>query len=122
VTPFDADLGERLRRLRRLRGLSLAALGGRIGMSYQQLQKYERGKNTLSVRRASQLADALEVPVACLVAPQEPEPEVDRRLYVLGRLFSGLDDSRKGMLLGCARAIADNRPDSGTTQEEVCTK
>lgn len=58
---FDARLGARLRQARKLRGLSLPDVADEIGLSYQQLQKYEAGRNSLSVARLVLMANLLEV-------------------------------------------------------------
>ena len=43
--PLDAMVGDRIRMFRVNRGMSLAMLAGRIGVTFQQVQKYERGAN-----------------------------------------------------------------------------
>lgn len=58
---FDARLGARLRQARQLRGLSLPDVADEIGVSYQQLQKYEAGRNSLSVARLVLVAELLEI-------------------------------------------------------------
>lgn len=58
---FDRRLGERLKALRAKRGLSLADVAAEIGVSYQQMQKYEAGQNSLSVKRMLRIADLLVV-------------------------------------------------------------
>lgn len=47
VTVLDMELGRRLKTTRRLRGISQKAVGNKIGVSYQQIQKYESGANRL---------------------------------------------------------------------------
>lgn len=69
-------LGQKIRYYRRLRGMSQADLGGKIGISFQQVQKYESGKNTLSFERMCEVAGVLDVPItewAALLAPA-PNP------------------------------------------------
>ncbi len=56
---FDVELGQRLRALRLTKGLSQQELGEPIGISFQQIQKYERGVNRISVNRLFQLAAQL---------------------------------------------------------------
>lgn len=58
---FDRQLGDRLKALRTRRGLSLADVASEIGISYQQLQKHEAGRNSLTVHRLVRIANALEV-------------------------------------------------------------
>lgn len=60
---IDVHLGKRLRRRRRLLGLTQQQLAGSCGVRFQQIQKYECGANRISAARIWQLAEALEVPV-----------------------------------------------------------
>ena len=59
----DREIGLNIRRLRRAAGLSQAELANSLGLSYQQVQKYETGANRISVSRLMQIADALKVDV-----------------------------------------------------------
>ncbi|MEI7931449.1 MAG: helix-turn-helix transcriptional regulator [Alphaproteobacteria bacterium] len=60
---IDLHLGKRLRRRRRLLGLTQQQLAGACGVRFQQIQKYECGANRISAARLFQLSEALEVPV-----------------------------------------------------------
>lgn len=60
---IDVHLGKRLRRRRRLLGLTQQQLAGTVGVRFQQIQKYECGANRISAARLWQLSEALEVPV-----------------------------------------------------------
>jgi transcriptional regulator with XRE-family HTH domain len=62
--PLDAMLGARIGVLRVSRGMSQAKLAERIGVTLQQLQKYERGVNRVGASRLSQIACVLGVSVA----------------------------------------------------------
>lgn len=59
----DAHVGDRLRHRRLVLGLSQVQLAEMIGVSFQQLQKYEQGKNRISASRIWEIAQAMEVPV-----------------------------------------------------------
>jgi transcriptional regulator with XRE-family HTH domain len=61
---IDVYLGKRLRRRRRLLGLTQQQLAGVVGVRFQQIQKYECGANRISAARLWQLSEALEVPIA----------------------------------------------------------
>jgi transcriptional regulator with XRE-family HTH domain len=65
VMPSNADLhiGKRLFRRRRLLGLTQKAVADKIGVKFQQIQKYECGGSTIAACRVWQLAEALEVSV-----------------------------------------------------------
>lgn len=56
---INARLGLTIRHLRRLNGLSLEAVATAVGVSYQQMQKYERGTNRISALRLSDIANLL---------------------------------------------------------------
>ncbi|WP_298918363.1 helix-turn-helix transcriptional regulator [uncultured Algimonas sp.] len=59
----DLHVGTRLR-LRRLQlGMSQSALGDAVGVTFQQIQKYEKGKNRIGASRLWSFAEALEVPL-----------------------------------------------------------
>lgn len=62
VLPEDIELGRKMR-LRRIElRLSQTDIADAVGVSFQQIQKYERGTNRVSIGRMSKLADALRVP------------------------------------------------------------
>src|SRR3954470_13153805 len=60
---IDLHLGKRLRRRRRLLGLTQQQLAGACGVRFQQIQKYECGANRISAARPWQVSRALEVTV-----------------------------------------------------------
>ena len=64
ATEIDLHLGRRLRRRRRLLGLTQQQLAVQVGIRFQQIQKYECGANRISAARLWQLAEALETPVS----------------------------------------------------------
>jgi transcriptional regulator with XRE-family HTH domain len=62
--PVDVAVGARIRLLRKLRGLSQQALAEAAGVTFQQIQKYERGANRVSASMLARIASALDTPVA----------------------------------------------------------
>lgn len=85
----DEHVGVRLRRLRRLTGYSQTKLAALLGLTFQQIQKYEKGVNRISASRLQHIANIFQVPVshffegvpdvcapAADVAPEDPPPEV----------------------------------------------
>lgn len=62
--PVDRHVGIRIRTRRKLMGITQQELGRRLGLTFQQVQKYERGANRIGASRLYQLAEILEVPVA----------------------------------------------------------
>ena len=61
--PRDAEIGQRVRALRLQRGLSQTELGQLISVTFQQVQKYEKGANRISASRLHQMAGILQVAV-----------------------------------------------------------
>jgi transcriptional regulator with XRE-family HTH domain len=61
--PLDAMVGARVRMLRVDRGISQTVLAERIGVTFQQVQKYERGANRVGASRLAQIASVLDVSV-----------------------------------------------------------
>src|ERR1700759_627915 len=69
---LDAALGERIRRRRRELGLSQSALGGKLGITFQQVQKYENGTNRVSATMLVKLSEALALPVTEILHEADP--------------------------------------------------
>ncbi len=63
ISPIDAHVGARLRQCRRLLGMSQTTLGDALGLSFQQVQKYENGTNRITAGRLFALSQMLDVPV-----------------------------------------------------------
>ena len=64
IKAIDAHIGSRIRKRRCEKGLSQADLGSLLGLSYQQMQKYERGANRVSAGQLFDIATALMTPVS----------------------------------------------------------
>lgn len=64
ANPIDVHVGARIRLRRTLLGISQDQLGGSMGLTFQQVQKYERGANRVSASRLFDLSEILDVPVA----------------------------------------------------------
>ena len=62
--PIDRHVGRRLRARRTLLGMSQTSLAQALGLTFQQVQKYERGANRISASALFRLSRALDVPVA----------------------------------------------------------
>lgn len=59
----ERHVGRQLRTARRVLDISQERLAGMVGVSYQQIQKYERGANRIAASRLFELAKALKVPM-----------------------------------------------------------
>lgn len=62
--PVDVHVGTRVRMCRTLKGLSQQKLAASLGLTFQQVQKYERGANRISASRLWELGQILDVPVS----------------------------------------------------------
>lgn len=102
---FDKFVGERIRLYRAMLGVNQQKLAECIGVTFQQLQKYERGENRIGASRLMNIATTLGIPITLLLdeqafsqrhgggGPIEVEkPELTREGYHLGRAFSRIPD------------------------------
>lgn len=64
---MNNDIGSTIREMRKAAGMSQSRLAGKVGVSYQQIQKYEKGASKLSVPRLLQIAECFGVPFTALV-------------------------------------------------------
>jgi len=62
--PVDLHVGARIRLRRRMQGVSQEKLADALGLTFQQVQKYERGANRVSASKLYEIAAALKAPVA----------------------------------------------------------
>jgi transcriptional regulator with XRE-family HTH domain len=101
----DKFVGDRIRHFRAMTGISQQKLAESLGVTFQQLQKYERGENRIGAGRLLMVANALGIPITFLLdqealenrkagaPPQEPEgPEAARDAYSIGRAFAQITD------------------------------
>jgi len=79
----DAFIGARVRLRRLMLGMSQEELSNQLGVTFQQIQKYEKGVNRISASRLFELSHALDVPVQFffdgLDEPTDPYPEAGSR-------------------------------------------
>ena len=102
--PVDMHVGQRLRMRRTLLGMSQEMLAERLGISFQQLQKYEKGSNRLSASRLFELSRMLDVPVSYFfdelpndgeVSADAPaDPLMKRESLELVRAYYDISDPR----------------------------
>ena len=93
----DAEIGRRIRLLRSERDMSQEALGDELGVSFQQIQKYEKGTNRVSCSRIMEIARVLTTTPHELMGWNEKTPTIaiDAELYKLAKSFAGLRDVHK---------------------------
>ena len=87
--PVDVYVGKRLRLRRTILGLSQQALGKEAGITFQQIQKYERGTNRVGASRLHRFSNVLDVPVNFFFDGYEGKTENSENL------FHGMADGKK---------------------------
>ena len=77
--PIDKHVGSRVRMRRMMLSMSQEKLGDALGLTFQQVQKYEKGTNRIGASRLQQISTILQVPVAFLFegAPGDGSPADD---------------------------------------------
>lgn len=100
VDAIDVAVGERIAARRAALGLSQTALAERIGVSCQQVQKYEGGRNRISAARLHSLAAALGLPIAAFF-PAGVEAEETGEVSVM-RALAATPEGRN-LALGFSR-------------------
>ena len=100
--PIDVHVGKRLRLRRTLLGMSQERLGELLGLTFQQIQKYERGVNRIGSSRLYELGQILDVPVSFffddMVGSRLPG-SVNRALPGLAEETGGFHRNLDGTLL-----------------------
>ena len=99
-TSIDIAVGRNVRIWRMARGLSQAHLAQRLGITFQQVQKYEVGANRIGTGRLVKAAAILRVPVAALLEGADgADPArsplslvADRRSFRLAHAFAAIED------------------------------
>ena len=114
ISSVDVAVGQRLRILRQARSWSQSQLGSWIGVSGQQIQKYEVGQSRIAAGRILELALALDVPVSAMfesikhVGPeqaQSAEP-TDTRGQIVAHRFDRLPENQKRVVLSLIESLA----------------
>lgn len=115
---IDIHVGRRLRRRRRLLGMTQQGLGQQVGIRFQQIQKYECAANRISASRLFDLSEALHVPVQYFYEGlSEDVPANDtgalpadvltrRETMDLVRAYYALDEGPRRRLLDLAKAMS----------------
>jgi transcriptional regulator with XRE-family HTH domain len=74
----DVEVGQRIRVLRNEAGMSQTDLARALGVTFQQVQKYEKGANRVGAGRLTRIAEALNVPVSRLLGGDEEHGATDK--------------------------------------------
>ena len=95
----DVHVGRRLREARLAKGMTQTDLGNALGVSFQQVQKYELGRNRISASRLFELSHILNVPPAFFFeglenSPNESERALDDEATKIASMFTRIEDAR----------------------------
>lgn len=82
--PIDIHVGKRIRQRRTLLGMSQQKLGEAIGLTFQQVQKYERGTNRVGMSRIFELARVLDVPISYFFDEMGADTALKGRKHAMG--------------------------------------
>lgn len=115
--PVDAHVGAQMRLRRTLLGITQERLGQDLGVSFQQIQKYENGHNRISASRLFDICRVLDTPVSFFFdglqedspASSQAVPTVCPTAMALMRHFQNLGPKEREILTSVARVMA--RPD-----------
>lgn len=118
TTHVDIHAGQRLRARRVLKGLSQTKLANGVGLTFQQIQKYERGANRISASRLHQFSKILDVPVAYFfedIPGEEPTGSptalLPEKTLKLVRFFQALDDpAKQDAVYQIVKALSSHEP------------
>ncbi len=118
--PVDTHVGKRVRHRRWMVGMTQQQLAERVGIKFQQIQKYETGMNRVSASRLWDIADALEVDVAFFFEGLKSETDVDaktssipddmmgdKEAMDLVRSYYAIPENQRRRLFELARVLSD---------------
>lgn len=116
--PVDIHVGKRVRLRRNMLGLSQEKLGEHLGLTFQQVQKYERGANRIGASRLWELTKILGVPIDFFYMDDDPvrapaladEPEAVEQFEsggadLIAQFYRIGDEAIRRQLLGLARSM-----------------
>jgi transcriptional regulator with XRE-family HTH domain len=122
--PIDVHVGKRIRMRRMFLDMNQTALADAIGLTFQQVQKYEKGTNRVSASRLSAIANILRVPISFFFSdlhPDETPDERERRERMerpetidLVRFYYAIpEESVRQKFLEMVKVVAAKRGDAG---------
>ncbi len=115
--PVDLHVGMRMRQRRWLVGMTQQQLGSRVGIKFQQIQKYETGANRISASRMWDIASSMAVPVSFFFkgldgqAPDTGEARgdilTDKEAHELVRVYYAIPETERRRLFDLARVLSE---------------
>ena len=115
--PVDVHVGKRIRHRRWMIGMTPQQLAERVGIKFQQIQKYETGMNRVSASRLWDISETLQVPVSFFfdgLEERAPEAEniprdlmADKEALELVRSYYAIPETQRRRLFELARVLSD---------------
>ncbi|MGR3362676.1 MAG: helix-turn-helix domain-containing protein [Maritimibacter harenae] len=117
--PVDVHVGKRIRHRRWMVGMTQQQLAEKVGIKFQQIQKYETGMNRVSASRLWDISDALSVPVSFFFEGLEGGAEreetqslpedilADKEALELVRSYYAIPENQRRRLFELARVLSD---------------
>lgn len=118
--PVDVHVGKRVRHRRWMVGMTQQQLAERVGIKFQQIQKYETGMNRISASRLWDIAEALNAPVSFFFEGISEEAEdvtsdellpgdilADKEALDLVRSYYSIPETQRRRLFELARVLSD---------------
>ncbi|MFN3144017.1 MAG: helix-turn-helix domain-containing protein [Paracoccaceae bacterium] len=119
--PVDVHVGQRVRQRRWMVGMTQQQLAEKVGIKFQQIQKYETGMNRISASRLWDIAHALEVPISFFFEGLESEQGAsaaeggkvpgdimgDREALELVRSYYSIPETQRRRLFDLARVLSE---------------
>ena len=117
--PVDVHVGKRVRHRRWMVGMTQQQLAEKVGIKFQQIQKYETGMNRVSASRLWDIATALSVPVSFFFEGLESSAAIeadstvpgdilaDKEALELVRSYYAIPDNQRRRLFELARVLSD---------------
>jgi transcriptional regulator with XRE-family HTH domain len=108
MAALDAEIGARVRERRRVLGMTQSDLARALGVSYQQVHKFEAGKNRLAATQIAAVARILAVTPNQLLGVDPPAP--DSRASTFVEVVSCLTEPQRAALLTIAQSMLGSVP------------
>lgn len=114
--PVDAHVGKRIRHRRWMVGMTQQQLADKVGIKFQQIQKYETGMNRVSASRLWDIADTLGVTISFFFeglseGTNQSQPQgdmmADKEALELVRSYYAIPEAQRRRLFDLARVLSD---------------
>ncbi len=92
--PVDVHVGNRVRQRRKDYAISTASLAKKLGITYQQIQKYETGKNRLPVEKLYALKHFYDVPFEVFFESEAPPKTRYESDFIIDRIYTRLKEMK----------------------------